>query len=152
MIYSTDTEFQQPIVQFHGASRLYRLVEDYTQEWGPAGFRKRLFMAAGYEYDGASVPDFIPPVLAPQEKWWLGPALWHDRGRQSKGLWPHLEQFRFETQTNGIWRVDAGPGWHGKDWDNFLGLDGKFAGAPAWQCRAFVAAVKLYPPNWFKNF
>jgi hypothetical protein len=151
-VYSTPEDFQQPIVQFHNASRLYRLIEDYTQEWGAVDFRKRFFMAGGYEYDGASVPWFVPPAIAPQEKVWLAGSLWHDRGTQEKGEWPHPDLFRFETKINGIWRPDLGPGWHRQDWDNFLGQCGRMAGAPEWQCRMYVAAVKVYPVNWFKNF
>jgi hypothetical protein len=64
-----------------------------------------------------------------------------------------LEFLDFDAQgfINGIWRPDLSP-WRRSWWDDFLGLDGQMAGAPKWQARAYVAAVKLYPVNWFKNF
>ena len=148
--YSTQEEFQGPILQFSNESKLWRLVVDYVQEWGPLDFRKRLFMAAGYEYNKASVPRFLRGI-ARHDEVWEGPTIWHDRFYEEQGRFPHPDLFRFETKINGIWRPDL-TRWR-RGWaDDFLEMDGIFAGASPWEAAEYKWTVKLYPPNWFKGF
>jgi len=151
MTYSTQENYKSPVLQYDEATNLYRLDEDYTQEWGPVGFRKRLFMAAGYEYDKASVPRPLWGVARPDGPW-DGPSLWHDRFWQEKGKFPHPELFRFETQNSkGEWNPDLSP-WHTPATNSFLSLDAQFAGIARVEAEKYKWAVILFPLNWFKRF
>lgn len=150
MTYSTPENYQSPVLQWHEKSQLWRLVEDYTQEWGEPNFRKRFFMAAGYEYDKASTKG-----LARHDQAWEGPSLWHDRHRQEKGKFPHPELFRFETQMpDGSWKPDLSP-WSINQVDEFLEYDGRLAGVPKLEALKFKLAVMFWarmPWEWGKWF
>lgn len=150
MTYSTPEEFLQPVLQWRGKKNLWGLYEDYTQEYGPPGHRKRLFMAAGYEYDKASVPRGLWAVARPDGPW-EGPSLWHDKLYQEKGEFHKLDFFRFETQMGGIWRVDPGK-WKRAWADDLLADFAILAGVDPVEANKYKWAVKSYPPNWFKGF
>lgn len=154
MVYSTEENFVQPILQYDGESKLWRLKESYYFEWGKEGFRKRLYMAPGFEYDKASVPRLFWPIARPDGPWEAA-ALFHDRLYRDKGKFPHPNQFRFETliqpeiNVRPLWVSDLSA-WTRKDADDLLELMGKLGGAkfPG----VYKWAVKLFPPNWFKGF
>ncbi len=147
--YSTAEEFVQPVLQFDDKSELWRLVQDYTLEWGPKNFRKRLFMKAGFEYDKASVPRLFWGIARPDGPWEAA-ALFHDRLYRDKGRFT-TDEFEFETQVNGLWHSDSSR-WTRRDADNLLEMVGILGGASPSQARIYKAAVQVYPPNWFKGF
>lgn len=150
MTYSSAEKFAQPVLQFHSETNLWRLVEDYEFEWGDPTFRKRLFMAAGFEYDKASVPKLAWGVYRPDGPWEAA-ALFHDRLYRDKGKFPHLEYFRFETFDGTIWKVDPSQ-WKRRDADELLEYMGVLGGASRRHAALYRTAVRLYPPNWFKGF
>lgn len=148
---STAESFVQPVLQYDAKTKLWRLVENYQFEWGSPGFRKRLFMAAGFEYDKASVPQFLWAIARPDGPWEAA-ALFHDRLYRDKGEFRQLAFFRFETQhLDGSWRVDPSK-WHRGDADSLLEYMGILGGEVPWKARTYKAAVQVYPPNWFKGF
>lgn len=150
IVESTAENYLQPILQYEDHSKLWRLAEDYSFTWGKPGFRKRLLMAAGFEYDKASVPRFAWPLFRPDGPW-EGAALWHDRLYRDKGEFPHPALFRFETLTGGAWIPDLSK-WHRKDADALLEYCGILGGASKQEAALYRAAVSVYPPNWFKGF
>lgn len=145
MIYSTQEEFQQPILQYDGMRDLYRLMDDYTVEWGRPHMRKRLICPAGYEYDLASVPRLLWGIARPDGPW-IAAALFHDRLYAFKGKLPVGE---FQTQIGLDWHNDPSP-WRRSQADDLLELFGRFGGASKSEAAQYKLAVKLYPPNWFK--
>ena len=56
----------------------YRLVEDFSYTWTNHGIINRIIVRAGFEFDGASIPSGIAPLMG--GKWGLGhvPPLIHD--------------------------------------------------------------------------
>lgn len=151
MIYCTQEDFVQPILQYNAKQKLWRLVEDYTMEWGEPGFRKRLIHSAGREYDKASVPKLLRNI-AEHDGVWEGPSFWHDSLYANEGLFPHLDTFRFETKSPfGEWKVDPSK-WRRKDMDKLLKESGIWAGARPTQANLYETMVKIYPVNWFKPF
>lgn len=151
MTYSTAEDFKQPILQYNAKTKNWRLVRDYTFEWGPQGERQRLFMAAGFQYDKASVPQFLWAIARPDGPWEAA-ALFHDRFYMDRGQFPHPHLFRFETQgEDGVWTEDLST-WRRAHADNLLEYMGKLGGEVPWKARAYKLAVQAYPPNWFKGF
>lgn len=152
---ATAEDFQQPVLQFNDKSKLWRLVQDYEFTWGDPGFRKRLFMEAGFEYDKASVPKLAWGIFRPDGPWEAA-ALFHDRLYRDRGKFLHPDEFRFETQTidpkgNQRWNPDSS-GWKRKDADALLEYMGVLGGASKTDAKIYRAAVALYPVNWFKGF
>jgi hypothetical protein len=150
MTYATSENFLQPVLQYDSVSGLWRLVEDYTFEWGMPWFRKRLFMAAGFEYDKASVPRWLW-VIARHDGEWEAAALFHDRLYRDEGYFYHPESFRFETFTDGQWQLDPSR-WKRKDMDELLRHVGVLGGANPIMARLYKIAVVVNPVNWFKSF
>lgn len=151
MIYSTSVNYQSPYLQYDGHDRLWKLVEDYTQEWFLNLQPVRLVMIAGYEYDKASTPKWAPRFVARHDEVWEGPALWHDRLYQEKGKFLNPNEFRFERFSQGIWKVGV-ERWSRKQADNWLEEDGRYAGASVFEAAKYKFFVQVYPPNWFKGF
>lgn len=148
MTYSTAEEWLGPTLQYNEKRKLWRLTEDYTFEWGDIDFRKRKFLAAGYEYNKASTPWFLRNLF-PHDAEWEGPSLFHDKGYEEKGEFRDLDRWRFETKINGVWRIDSGR-WKRKDEDLLFKLMGECSGAR--NVRLYYSAVRIYPPNMFKGF
>jgi Protein of unknown function (DUF1353) len=146
-IYATQEQFLQPVLQYDGKRDLYRLVEDYTIEWGRPHLRKRLQCAAGFEYDLASVPRLLWGLARPDGPW-CGASLYHDRLYAFRGKLPLGE---FQTLVNGNWCNDPAP-WRRSQADDLLELLGLLGGASKSQAKEYKLAVRLYPPNWFKGF
>lgn len=149
-VYATQEKFLQPVLQYDDDTKLWRLIEDYTLEWGKSDLRKRLFIAAGFEYDKASVPRFAWGIFRPDGPW-EGASLFHDRLYRDQGKFPHPDQFRFETQVEGKWLLDTSK-WHRKDADELLEFVGVLGGASPFMAHIYRGAVEIYPPNWFKGF
>lgn len=147
--YSTAEDFKQPVLQWDNKTRLFRLVEDYSFEWGPGNFRKLLQMRKGFEYDKASVPRPLWGIARPDGPWEAA-ALFHDRLYRDKGKFTPNE-FMFYTQIDGRFVPDSSR-WTRKDADNLLEYMGKLGGASAFQAWKYKTAVQLFPPNWFKGF
>lgn len=143
MTYSTDLEFAQPVLQYHDRVKLWRLLEDYTFEWGPGNFRKRIFIAAGLEYDKASVPRILWPIARPDGPW-EGASLYHDRACRDEGSWTPGE-FHFETRVRGAWRMDQGR-WRAGECAALFGYMGRCADAP--MPGPYEWAVRLFGPRW----
>lgn len=150
MIYSTDSNFLQPVLQYNSRRGLWRLIEPYTFEWGPSGFRKQLYMDAGFEYDKASVPKFLHGVFRADGPWEAA-ALFHDRFYRDKGRFLNIDEFTFETFIDNMWKPDSSS-WKRKDADELLEYMGVLGGAKKWEARLYKEAVHWYPPNWFKGF
>lgn len=148
MIESTSEKYREPILQYNDESKLWRLVEDYQFTWGIPGFRKRLFMSSGFEYDKASVPRWAWAVFRADAQW-EGASLWHDRLYRDKGKFPHPESFRFETMIKGEWKLDPSR-WTRKDADALLEYCGRLGGASKLEAAIYRAAVAVNPANWFK--
>lgn len=146
-VYSTDREFLQPILQYDQKNKLFRLVEDYTFEWGRPHFRRRLICPAGYEYDKASVPRLFWNIARPDGPW-EGGSLFHDRLYQFKGRLPLGE---FQTLVNDAWMNDPSP-WRRSQADDLLAMLGILGGATKWEAVKYKWAVKLWPENYFKGF
>lgn len=147
MTYSTAEDFQQPVLQYDYKNKLFRLVEDYTVEWGRPHLRKRLTCPAGFEYDKASVPRLFWNIARPDGPW-EGASLFHDRLYLFKGKLPAGE---FQTQVNDAWCDDPSP-WRRSQADDLLAMLGVLGGATPWEASEYKTAVRLYPPNWFKGF
>lgn len=149
MTYSTAENFLQPALRWNPKTELFRLLEDYTLEWGPIDFRKRLFMAGGFEYDKASVPRPLWGIARPDGPWEAA-ALFHDRIYRDKGKFTPGE-FTFETRVRGIWKPDSSR-WTRSEADDLLEMVGILGGASPAEAARYKWAVKLYPGNWFKGF
>ncbi len=149
LVESFAESYEQPILQYSNKTKLFKLVEDYQFTWGEPNFRKRLFMAAGFEYDKASVPKFAWGFFRPDGPW-EGAALWHDRFYRDKFKFQHPEQFRFETLTNGVWKPDLSQ-WKRRDADWLLSYCGELGGASKMDGLIYRTTVTIYPPNWFKG-
>jgi hypothetical protein len=147
VIVSTAENFKQPTLQYDSTTKLWRLTEDYEFEWGPQGFRKRLWMRAGFEYDKASVPRFLWAIARPDGEWEAA-ALFHDRMYRDRFKFT-VGEFVFKTQVNGIWRTDSSR-WRRSDADELLAYMGVLGGANPVMAQVYKAAVTVYPPNWFK--
>jgi hypothetical protein len=148
-VYSTQEKFLQPVLQYNHESRLFRLVEDYTLEWGKPGFRKRLTMKAGFEYDKASVPRPLWGLARPDGEWEAS-ALFHDRFYRDH-FKPDGIEFIFETQmADGTWKKDSST-WKRSEADELLRFVGVMGGAGKVEALKYKLAVQLYPPNWFKH-
>lgn len=147
---ATQENFVQPILQYDDKTRLWRLMVDYQLEYGPVNARKRLFIAAGFEYDKASVPRCLWIIARPDGPWEAA-SLFHDRLCRDEGKFPHPDQFRFETEVNGVWKLDSSK-WHRSDADKLLEFVGVLGGANPTLARLYREAVSVYPPNWFKGF
>ena len=145
--YSTAENFLQAVTQYDGQTKLYRLIEDYHFEWGPAGFRKSLFVPAGFEYDKASVPRFLWGIARPDGPWDTA-SLIHDRLYLFKGKLPAGE---FKTFINGHWLPDPSP-WTRAQADDMLEYLGILGGAGRHEAARYKWSVKLWPGNWFKGF
>jgi hypothetical protein len=145
MTYATQENFQQPILQYDYGKNLYRLVEDYTVEWGRPHLRKRLICPAGFEYDKASVPRALWGIARPDGPW-EGAALFHDRLYLFKGKLPTGE---FQTLVDGEWKNDPSP-WRRSQADDILEFFGILGGAKKSDAWLYKKAVQLYPINWFK--
>ena len=146
-IYATQENFLQPVLQYDALRNLYRLVEDYTVEWGRAHLRKRLSCPAGFEYDLASVPRLLWGLARPDGPW-NGASLWHDRLYAFRGKLPVGE---FQTLIKGEWKDDSAP-WRRGQADELLELFGVLGGASKVQAAEYKLAVQIYPVNWFKGF
>lgn len=149
-VKSTAEVFVQPILQYDAKTKLFRLMTDYSFEWGPKDMRKRLIMAAGFEYDKASVPKILWGIARPDGPWEAA-ALMHDRLYRDEGKFPHPELFRFETLIKDEWIPDLSK-WKRPDMDNLLEYMGVLGGAPKAEAKTYKWAVKMNPVNWFKPF
>lgn len=156
--YSTQEVFEQPTtkeVKTVGwgpfKRQIYRLMEDYYFEYGPPGVRSRWFMAAGFEFDGASTTLLFAWLgVTPVGEHFAGSMfhdrLWRDKGYQTPG------EFYFETQMeDGSWKPDSSR-WHtgeSNDLFQFMSQCGGLNKPMAFTERAIVV---LFPINWFKRF
>lgn len=146
-MYTTAEAFEQPHLQYDQTRRLYRLVSDYTVEWGPPHLRKRLSCPAGYEYDKASVPRMLWPLARPDGPWDAA-SLFHDRLYAFRGRLPLGE---FQTRLGDTWHNDPAP-WRRQEADDLLAYFGVLGGASPFKAALYRWAVTLYPINWFKGF
>lgn len=148
--YSTAENFIAPTLLYDSKTNDYRLVQDYTFEWGTVGARKRLTQKAGFEYDKASVPRLLQG-LARSDGPWDGASLFHDDLYLHKGKF--TDDFYFETQNllTKEWQKDSSP-WKRGQADDLLEYMGKLGGASKGTALLYKTAVRIYPPNWFKGF
>ncbi len=152
MIISTPEKFIQPILQFDDTSGLYRQVEDYCFQYGWRDHSvRRIIIPKGEEYDGASVPDLVPPVIARRDGPWLGGSAFHDY------IWKHCQHGG--TFPPGTYQIKVGDQWVDlpkmSQWDSniLLALMARATKRVSWaQSEVYRWAVQLWPPNWFKGF
>lgn len=148
--YSSWIEVVNPVLQFDNASGLWKLMDDFVFEWPnpKTGAAERITIKAGDEYDKASVPTFIPPAVARRDGPWELPSYLHDKAYQYKGNFPP-----------GMYQVYTKDGWidgpkQSRVWADWLLrysalCTKKISKFDAWK---YWAAVRAYPPNWFKGF
>lgn len=155
-VFSSDTKYVPPTVSPAGTKgRLwwkrswYRLAEDIYFEWGPAEARKRIFMRRGFEYDMSSKPRFAAFLgMLTDENPLAG--LFHDRGYRDKGKWTPGE-FEFQVLVDSQWVQDSSR-WSRKEFDDLYEFISVIEGESKIQAWIEKAAVRNYPPNWFKGF
>lgn len=145
MTYSKTEDFQQPVTQYDGQKKLYRLTEAYAFEWGSRTWRKRIRVPAGFEYDKASIPKALKG-LAQHDGPWDAASLIHDRMYLFKFQLPAGE---FQTLTRGVWNDDPSP-WTRKQADELLEYMGRLGGADSWEPAVYKQAVRFYLPNIIK--
>lgn len=151
IVECTEEDFINPWLQYDTKRKLFKLLVDYSFEWGKPNARKKLYMASGFEYDKASVPKFAWGVFRPDGPWEAA-ALWHDRLYRDEFEFKHPELFRYET-FNALtckWEPDLSK-WKRKDADALLAFVGRLGGASKLDSIIYQTAVAIYPPNWFKG-
>lgn len=155
--YSTAENFLQPVLQYIGSKgfwfrrrHIYRLVEDYSFEWGDGFSRKRLWMKAGFEFDKASKPRSAAVLGITTDGETDAASMMHDRLYRDKGRFTPGE-FEFLTQVRGGWEADSSA-WSRAEADDLYQFMAVCAGYPKPAAWVEKWAVKLYPPNWFKGF
>lgn len=140
--HSTPEKFVQPVTQYDGQKKIYRLVLPYTFEWGDPGWRKRICVPAGFEYDKASIPKIFKGV-GQHDGPWDAASLIHDRMYL---FFFKLPEGEFQTYVCGEWRNDPSP-WTRKQADELLAYMGTLAGAEKWEPGVYKQAVRFYWPN-----
>jgi hypothetical protein len=154
---STAEKYVQPTIRhvetkgmLFWKKEIYRLVDDFCFEWGPAFMRKRVSLKAGFEFDLASTTLLFALLgITPNGKH-EGPSALHDRQRRDKGQWTPGE-FEFETMVNGQWETDSSR-WSDGEVDEFFRFGCICAGMPKAVAWLEWGAIRAYPINWFKTF
>lgn len=149
VVYSTQENFQYPVLQYSGKLKKWILKEDYVFEWGTALVRERVTVFATFSYNKADVP-WVLQKLIPSDKEMEACSLPHDamcreKGVQTPGVWMH----EIMIVSEGVWKQDQSR-WKRWETDDFCGFMAKCAGV---KLAAGVApALKMNPINWFKMF
>ena len=119
--------------------RLYKLEHDYAYEWTRRGKRYRIFVPAGFIYDGASVPRLVWTIsgLTP-DGLMRAAALIHDylyeyRGELPTGGW--------QCQDGDLWR-DVGTAWTREQADKIFETILRESGVSAYRRKLAYAGVR----------
>lgn len=125
----------------------YRLNQIYVYEWEYGGVRRRLRIAAGFLYDGASSPRFLWTLTGIERD---GPqraaALIHDamyrcKGRPQIETWIVQEVWSEERQE---WEVEAVAQWTRRNVDRLFCRILREGGVPVVKRRMMYRGVRLF--------
>lgn len=152
MTYSTAEDFRQPIAYPISEKGFllwkrpeWRLVEDYTFEWGPPESRRRITIKAGYEWDGSSVPAWAAVLGHLPVGPCFGASLIHDRFCQSNYDLPEGE---YQVKLpDGSW-VNSPGKWRGLEVHELYRYMCVLGGMGEGKALTRKIAVALWPPNW----
>jgi len=159
--YCSKDSYASPIIQWDSERGLYQLMDDYIVNWvNKLKVPCRYHFPKGLEYDEASVPTVVPPVLARPNGPWDGPSFPHDMSWkycQHGGKFPPgMYQQQLIT---GEWvNVDSISQWDSNDLLQEMGqwalnaYNKKHPSLNWFDAFKYRASVQLWPPNWFKGF